>query len=39
MPMPLGSRFLTLAASDGGNGADQDRLVLGDPVLQMSLEE
>ncbi|MBU4273306.1 MAG: NPCBM/NEW2 domain-containing protein, partial [Planctomycetes bacterium] len=32
-------RFLTLVSTDGGNGNQRDRVVFGDPVLQMASTE
>ena len=39
--LPLGGqdRFLTLAATDGGNGVSGDWIVFGDPRLELSLPE
>jgi hypothetical protein len=39
--LPLGGqdRFLTLAATDGGNGVSCDWIVFGDPRLELSLPE
>lgn len=35
VPLASGDRYLTIVATDGGNGCDCDWIVFGDPVLEM----